>query len=238
MFWRFSLLTVLIVGGLSACHQETDTTPATQLIASYKALGAACETVCSYDDQSRLVKAMVCDSAELYSYFNDSIVMQYTVSGVERYRYTYLFDAAKKYVSGYVRRDAFSTSTYRYQYDANGFRTALTLDGDTATYRHYQISDGNVVEEVAQYTANPSGNATITASYYANTRNLLGNDNYGRPFLGTSSKNLKQGETWVTPDGTFFILYKYEIDDQSRVHKRVKILNAVDTMEVRYFVYR
>jgi hypothetical protein len=77
----------------------------------------------------------------------------------------------------------------------------------------------------------------MSTIYYADKTNKLSNDNYGRPFLGKSPKNLRKAEDWVTPSGDFSQQFYYDFDNEGRVIKRVTLLNAQDTSDIRTYTY-
>lgn len=233
---RLALAMAAYLFCLFSCKKEAET-PILPMVATYKNEADKCVVYCTYDDDRRLISAVNCANSEDYSYGGDSVVLHYIESGVEKYHYVYHLKS-NGLASGYTRFSDGTVQEYRFRYDDHGFRIAQTLDGDTGTYKLAEILDGNLVKETSRSTANPTGNSDITTTYYSETLNYLGNENFGRSFLGASSKNLKRTETWDTPDGIFSYSFKYEIDDNSLVHKRVKILNGTDTAEVRYYTYR
>ena len=234
---RYSLSVILLITVLSySSCKKADDTHATRLVKAMKIDSNACLISCIYDDQNRIVSATQCDTIETFIYSNDSVIYARWNAGLITYKYIYKLNIAGIAVS-YTRVAADgSLSYFTLSYDAAWHKTEWRDHTHDSTYRTYTIVDGNVVNEFSKSTVASQGNYTINTIYYANTENTLGNDNFGRHFLGESSTNLRKAEAYDTPDGQFTINYNYELDFQNGIHKRITTINGT-VSETRYYEY-
>ena len=232
-------ISIFLLLQLAACT-EPDEDKKVWLVEKYYNQGQPCPVECSYDNENHLLTAAICDTIETYTYFQDSVILVVTKAGTIQYQNTYFLNT-KGIATGYRQYKNGLLSIVNFAYDADGIRTSIWQANDSGTYKRYTIQNKNIVAELSRSSSDNFGNFDITSSYYKETINTLSNENFGRKFLGNSSQNLKRGETWDTylqPDPIFVYSFKYETDENSLVHKRVKILNGKDTAEVRYYVYR
>lgn len=235
-----SLVLFLIIGySFTSCKKAEDNViiePKPVLVKSFQKVGDTCVTYCTYDDKHRLLSAIQCTITESFEYPTDSIIYTRMVSGSMDYQYIYYLNADGLATSYKRIGNNGSETFYAFTYDANRYRTFMVQEEDTSNYKTYSINNGNVVYETSQSPIS-TGNYVINAIYYTDKTNTLTNDNYGRSFLGKSTKNLRKAEDWVTPNGDFSQQFFYAFDAEGRVVKRVTTLNGEDTSDVRIYAY-
>ena len=236
---HYLILIILLGCYLSACRKADDKTvvqPKPILVKSFQKVGDTCVTYCTYDEKNRLISAIQCAITESFEYHTDSIVYTRMVSGSMDYQYIYYLNADGLAASYKRIGNSGSETFYSFTYDVNRYKTYMVQADDTSNYKTYSITNGNVVYETSQSPIS-TGNYAISTIYYTDKTNTLSNDNYGRPFLGKSTMNLRKAEDWVTPSGDFSQQYFYDFDTEGRVVKRVTLLNAQDTADVRTYTY-
>ncbi len=236
---HYLILFVLLTCYLSACKKSEDITvtePKPILVKSFQKIGDTCVTYCTYDDKQRLLSAIQCSITESFEYYTDSIIYTRMVAGSMDYQYIYYLNA-DGLATRYKRIGNNGSETfYSFTYDVNRYKTYMVQEEDTSNYKTYSINNGNVVYETSQSPIS-TGNYAITSIYFTDKTNTLSNDNYGRSFLGKSTKNLRKAEDWVTPSGNFSQQFFYAYDAEGRVVKRVTTLNGEDTSDVRIYSY-
>ena len=227
---------VLFVLVLHSSCKKADDTHATRLVKAMKIDGSACIISCLYDDQNRIVSATQCDTVETFIYSSDSIIYARWQGGFMAYKYIYKLNTIG-ITTSYTRVAADgSLSYFTVTYDADAHKTEWKDNTHDSTYRIYTIANDNVVREFSKSSVASQGNYSINSIFYANTENTIGNDNFGRHFLGSSSANLRKADAYDTPDGQFTVSYTYELDYLNGIHKRITSING-SVSEIRYYEY-
>lgn len=230
---------LIVVFVLQCCTKHKDVPSEAEkvsLVKSIEKAGDSCITYCLYDANNRIVSASQCKILETFVYMNDSIIYTRTISGTLDYQYVYYLNS-EGIATRYKRLGGNGDiSFYTFTYDANWYRTSMYQIDDTSNRKTYTISNKNVVAETSQSPIH-TGNYSVASIYYTDKTNTLGNKNYGRLFLGSSTENLRKAEQWTTLDGDFSQQFFYTFDNKGRVQKKVTLLNAQDTVDVRSYTY-
>ncbi|MBJ2176277.1 hypothetical protein JBL43_18645 [Aureibaculum sp. A20] len=179
----------------------------------------------------------------VYKYFTDSILIE--VNNTWRK----LVLNKKTLFTKDISPNSFSkvkklTTRLRHTYNSNGFVIKTVLFDDYITYSYstiydYEYSNKNLVKET-QTNRNIGSDNTVTEDsyyieyeYFKNKLNSIGNINFGKKYLGKSSKNLIKKE--IGSNG-YIANYEYEFDKNGNVTKK-SIFNNKDGIKTREFNY-
>ena len=192
-----------------------------------------CPLSFTYDDQNRVLTSLQCDTAEIYTYYKDSVVYDHMIAGVTEYRYIYLLNNAGLATS-YTKTANGSVSYFYLQYNSTGQLIKWIDSTHTGTYKVFTIQKNNIVNEVSVSTIVNDDNYTIATTYYSDTDNQLASDNFGKTFLGKTSVNIKKSDSYHTPEGDYVLNYTYELDNMNGIATRTATSNGTVTETVDF----
>ncbi|OJJ14910.1 hypothetical protein BKI52_40865 [marine bacterium AO1-C] len=167
-----------------------------------------------------------------YKYFEDSIQVfkgkrpDYVML-LNKQKLAYEYRSYKQHADhGVIQRNTFNEQNYLInRIDYNPY------DSTEIRYQYsYQFKNGNrTAETMTSYNNGKPDPGTTICTFYPNTRNTTGNQNFGELFLGKSSKNLLRGY------GKGAAYYRYRFDRKGRVIERIKIAEPNSRTEYAYY---
>jgi hypothetical protein len=107
---------------------------------------------------------------------------------------------------------------------------------------YYYYSNSNLDSLKVTFSEGSSSNSIMTYydAYYTDKLNTLGNENYGQPFLGASSKNIIKVARDIGSDNQGNMPscdYKYEYDATGRITKQMKYEGTSAFMPLSFTYY-
>lgn len=240
---KIIILTLTIIS-IIACKKENTTTENTPLyliktITVFNNNGFSTTYIDSfyYDAQNRLTNQLHKDGSSrhlnTYHYFTDSITLTgynaanpsnivrlekhlLLANGLASKSILYNYNGMN-YVANNITDNIYNNE----KYVSNGTTVDYFLGTNVYNFTNI-ISNGNITKTTKTYTTSSKLDTTFYEFDLAHL-NTLGNENYGKSFLGKSNKNLVTKETHKTNGDTKEIsLFSYKFDDKDRVVEETK----------------
>jgi len=212
-----------------------------------------------YDNSGRLIKVLrnnyenkngfltqkldVKNKPTIYKYLKDSIVV--SVNNTWR---KIILNKKGLFVKD-ISPNSFSktkklTTRLKKSFNSNDYLIKTELFDDYVTYSYstiyeYEYSNGNIIKETRTSRnigsdGEISGNSyDIEYEYFEDKLNSIGNANFGKGYLGNSSKNLIKIEK---SSNGYIANYKYEFDKNGNVTK-MSIFNNKNGKKTREYTY-
>lgn len=226
--YTFKFLTFLFFVLLIACNNDIPTPSTFNLIKTQTDSATNKTLYFTYDDSNRLTKiANSFDTTYFtYEYVSDTLRIRlhngYSSNYLEDK--SYLLDN-NGLISEYIYENGLiSDISEFYKYNNSKFLfTKMESMIDYGNLDSLWNDDNNYILKISHY-GGLLGGGTITYHYeYFNNLNTIGNDNFGKSFLGKSSKNLVKTENFYNDNSSQIfrerdtIFYSYEYDNNNRV---------------------
>jgi len=217
MKYILTLLAALAVG-FSACKKVTQTFSGSKVLTANNLLAGYTETYTYNDDGNLVTVQRTPGNRTDYTYSGDTVLMQeyngpVLVSGM---RYFLNGDAYADSSYGLVQAQ---NNSYTYAYDGNGQLTQLKAYafGAYSSTTDYTVGNKNVT---VAYTTQANGtNSSVYYAFVNTVTNTIGNQNFGRGFLGIGNLNAPVTRVNINSNGdtTDVVQYKYGVSNSNIV---------------------
>lgn len=222
----FSIFTILTI---FSCQKQAD--PIVSYMVKTKTSTQTNNTeTYFYDTQNRVVKITNSNftSFSTFEYIGDS-VFQYAHKSDSTFYLNakYLFNNKKLQTEKLQLSPwTFSNEEEKFSYETNDFLKTYFYSVTDYTTNDTLANDGTNFTQRRGTAYGLAGTWTFATNYtYYSNANTIGNENFGKPFLGKSSANVLKSETQITvnhytiPETTTnsVINYTYDFDNYGRV---------------------
>jgi len=247
MFTR-SILLLLSVTFIFSCKKFKD--PEISYLVKTKTSSQTGNTeTYTYDSENRIIRITNSTSSTFttFEYVNDSVFQyHYKEDSTFDINAKYLFNSKKLQIeklqlSPWVLMD----EQERFSYDATDFLETYFYSVTDYTTNDTLFNDGANFTQRRGSAYGLAGNWTFTTTYtYFTNTNTIGNENFGKPFLGKSSANIVKSETQTTVNHftipetttTSVIDFTYDFDNYGRVAAQYATTDA-STIKTTFTYY-
>lgn len=237
VFLSSALITSLLM--LSSCSKPDTAFSGAKVITNTNFVGGYIDTYIYNSDGNVGVIQRNLGSKVLFTYDGDSILMQQiNTSSIITSATVYLLSGQKQADSSYGQLQSLNNSA-KYSYDSNHqlMQQKTYAFGNLTAVADYSLGNKNIAS-VAY--SNPS-NSTVTHTYYSygSTTNTIGNQNFGKGFLGIGCLNVVASAVQLNGNGdtTSVLTYRYHLDDNSNIDTMAsydRYGHLVDSMAYTY----
>ncbi len=224
---------------LSSCSKPDTSFSGAKVLSNTNFIGGYIDTYTYNSDGNVGVVERNLGSKIVFTYSGDSILaQQVNASNIVTSATVYLLHGQQQADSSYGQLQSLNNSA-KYLYDANHqlMQQKTYAYGNLTAVTDYTIGNKNIAS--LAYTIPASGAVTRTYYSYGSTTNTIGNQNFGKGFLGIGCLNVVASAVQLNSNGDTIgvITYKYHLDDNSNIDTMAsydRYGHIVDSMAYTY----